>query len=879
MALSPLQDPLLRDVPVVDGYKVLEPAVLVDKLPEGGMAAVYRGLHLDLKVEVAVKVLKKNGDQAYTPQAVARFRQEAEQAARLNDPNLVRIYDFPANRIGLLYLVMEYIDGETVETRVHRKGALGPREAATITLHTARGLHAAHAENVVHRDIKPPNVLLSKRGHVKVADLGIAKAQDSAAMGMTQEITLLGTPQYMAPELWRGARFASPASDVFALGATLAFMLTGRHLLDGADAQEIMHRALTQGFPDLAAIAPGVPPQMVELVRALTASRPQDRPAMDAVLGSLQQLLAGMGGEMPLADPAAGSASAPLSPTRFPSRSDLELIRQRLDQKVQRTAVPPTLGSINDPSTAAAQLATQELERRAGVVPPTRGDGPSSATGSRVFLEPETMPTPPLAYPPSGHAQAGHPPTGQRAAPRSQVPQVMQAPPIGQPPPGRVPTAAPQGYAVPQPPPPTVRPPKKKRRLLKAFVFLLFLLVLTAGAGLFGYQEGWYPKEWVDGRVPPEWLAWLPTVTGRPVASNHPTTTTAPSTTRPATTGTSVGPTTEPDHHSGRPTTVASTTGPADGPPTTHPVVIAADTRPATNPIAATRPATQQGTVVAADTRPTTGPAVVIGPDTRPAGPTTVAVATTKPVDPPPVIPPANPWDAGRTRLADAAKAGQWADVLKVLGEQRRLAETDERRRQYVEDADAALAAFRADFRDLGLRRDANPQLLAAVAPAMNAGSGQAALVAAEIHLDVRGGGRTGPARLVPADPAAGFATAIRYLNAAAKSEHPPTREEARRMRREAAVGQVEFLDRKQDWAGLMDQLGLMPVGEWAASADPAEKASAAVAIPVVDRALSDLLAGVGDAAARRRLLPADAEAKLAVYADAPGGAAALLLA
>jgi serine/threonine protein kinase len=345
-------------VPTVDGYKVLEPAVLVEKLPEGGMAAVYRGLHLDLKVDVAVKVLKRSGEAGgYSPQAVARFRQEAEQAARLNDPNLVRIYDFPATKIGLLYLVMEYVDGETIESRVHRKGKLSPHETVTIAYHTARGLHAAHSENVIHRDIKPPNVLISKRGHVKLTDLGIAKAQDSAAMGMTQEITLLGTPQYMAPELWRGARFASPASDVFALGATIAFMLTGRHVLDGADTQEIMHKILSQGFPDLSRIVPGAPAKLIDVINLCTKPQPNDRISVEELILLLRELLDMHHGEYPLADPAAGTTLQPLSNARLPSRSDLARIREQLEEVRARiaTPIPGTMRVRDDPATVVAE--------------------------------------------------------------------------------------------------------------------------------------------------------------------------------------------------------------------------------------------------------------------------------------------------------------------------------------------------------------------------------------------------------------------------------------------------------------------------------------------------------------------------------------------
>ena len=295
------------------------------------MAAVYRGLHLDLKVDVAVKVLKRSGEAQYSPQAVARFRQEAEQAARLNDPNLVRIYDFPANRLGLLYLVMEYIDGETLESRIHRKGRLHPHEAVTITMLATKGLHTAHAEGVVHRDIKPPNILLSKNGRVEVTDLGIAEAQDSAAMGMTQEITLLGTPQYMSPELC----------------AQRTVRLSGeRRIRDGRDAGVHAHRPARarrgrsagdhaprpdRGLPRPGPGRPGHPPtgRAGPAVHGRAGRRPPgpgggDRPAAGAARPARRGVPAGR--------PAGRGGRRPGRADPVPDRADLDTIRQRLEE-------------------------------------------------------------------------------------------------------------------------------------------------------------------------------------------------------------------------------------------------------------------------------------------------------------------------------------------------------------------------------------------------------------------------------------------------------------------------------------------------------------------------------------------------------------------
>src|SRR5205085_659861 len=142
--------------------------------------AVYRGRHLRLKIDVAVKCLKPQLAEA-DEQFETRFRREAQIAAQLSHENLVRLYEF-RHAHGLSYLILEYVDGETAQARVARKGALREVEAATILLHVARGLAKAHRhrEVIVHRDIKPANILIARNGEVKLADLGLAKALDRA---------------------------------------------------------------------------------------------------------------------------------------------------------------------------------------------------------------------------------------------------------------------------------------------------------------------------------------------------------------------------------------------------------------------------------------------------------------------------------------------------------------------------------------------------------------------------------------------------------------------------------------------------------------------------------------------------------------------------
>jgi serine/threonine protein kinase len=408
---SLLTDPMLADAPVVGRYPVLDPAVLVQRLGEGGMATVYRGVHLRLKIPVAVKVLRPFPGDAAT-NAVDRFYQEAEQAARLSHENVVRVYDFGVTRGGLHYIVMELVDGETVEGRVRRRGPLTAGEAATVAYHAAAGLRHAHAERVVHRDIKPGNLLVSRTGQVKVADLGIAKAGDGSRSGMTQTHVVIGTPQYMAPELWRGARHASPASDVYALGATLAFAFAGSHLMDG-DMTEVMHRTLTDGFPDLAARVGGCPPALADMVRRATAMTPAERLSTADFMAAAKAFLRDVGGAADLADPAAGGP--PRQAGRdgddalpAPTAAELTAIRQGLavQPAPARDRPPPPLAALAQPAS-----------------PPLSG-GPTGFDGVGRPTSPWPPPPAPPPPPPPINPTFGWPagsanPTAPTGTPRS----------------------------------------------------------------------------------------------------------------------------------------------------------------------------------------------------------------------------------------------------------------------------------------------------------------------------------------------------------------------------------------------------------------------------------------------------------------------------
>jgi serine/threonine-protein kinase len=248
------------------------------------MAAVYLAHDERLDRRVAVKRMHASrGDDM----DARRFEREAKIGASLSHPNLVSIFDTQQDEESVL-LVMEYVEGETLGDLLAR-GRVEPKRAAAIVRAVADALEHAHANGIVHRDIKPGNVLLGKDGTVKLADLGIAKAVERTEITGTG--TVLGTPAYMAPEQLEG-RDIGPAVDVYAL-ATIAFeMLTGRKARKGRTAVEIAHQVVNEEPPDASAENPGLPRATAEAVRVGMAKDPAERPRSAAALADrLEQSL------------------------------------------------------------------------------------------------------------------------------------------------------------------------------------------------------------------------------------------------------------------------------------------------------------------------------------------------------------------------------------------------------------------------------------------------------------------------------------------------------------------------------------------------------------------------------------------------------------
>ena len=247
-----------------DRYRVIR------HLGSGGMASVLLCEDERLGRQVAVKRLH-----ADSPVDVEqRFNREAKLGASLNHPNLVSVFDTATDDEGVL-IVMEYVDGEPL-SRMLRRGPLRPEEARRMVIDVGDALDHAHQQGIVHRDVKPANVLIREDGVAKLADLGIATASDGTKI--TRSGIVLGTAAYMAPEQLEG-RTLGPAADIYALAAIAFEALSGRKPREGTTPMEIAHQLATQGPPDLCEAWPSAPPAAAQVLKRGMAHDPDDRPA------------------------------------------------------------------------------------------------------------------------------------------------------------------------------------------------------------------------------------------------------------------------------------------------------------------------------------------------------------------------------------------------------------------------------------------------------------------------------------------------------------------------------------------------------------------------------------------------------------------------
>ena len=243
---------------------------VLGELGRGGMSQVYRGIHETLQREVAIKELLP--DSMRDKEAISRFRREAIALAAFRHQNIVTLYDL-IEKNDTLFMIMEYVDGPTLGDLL-REGPIPPDVAAVIGARVASALDHAHFSRIIHRDIKPGNIMITKAGEVKLMDFGIAK--DHSLESLTQEGVAIGTPSYMSPEQVSGHEL-DPRTDIFSLGVVLYECLTGQKPFVAATAGEVFARIRDGKYKAVQKVAPHVPAPLARVSRRAMRSRLTDR--------------------------------------------------------------------------------------------------------------------------------------------------------------------------------------------------------------------------------------------------------------------------------------------------------------------------------------------------------------------------------------------------------------------------------------------------------------------------------------------------------------------------------------------------------------------------------------------------------------------------
>lgn len=269
---------------LTQGTYLQERYEILERIGSGGMSVVYKAQCHTLNRLVAIKVLKE--EFAFDENFVSKFKMEAQAAARLSHPNIVNVYDVVDEDV-LHYIVMELIEGITLKNYIEKKGHMESKEAIGVALQVAKGIEAAHEEHIIHRDIKPQNMIISKDGKVKVADFGIARAVST----QTMNATAVGSVHYISPEQARGG-YCDERSDIYSFGITLYEMVTGRVPFEGDNTITVALAHLEDPVPKPSIYVPEILPALEQIILKCTQKRPDGRySSIGEVIADLQKTL------------------------------------------------------------------------------------------------------------------------------------------------------------------------------------------------------------------------------------------------------------------------------------------------------------------------------------------------------------------------------------------------------------------------------------------------------------------------------------------------------------------------------------------------------------------------------------------------------------
>ena len=339
------------------------------RLGVGGMSTVQLAFDERLERYVAIKLLAEH--LADDPTFVSRFRREALAAARLVHPNIVQVFDFGFDeRHGQHFIVMEHVPGHSCAELLRDHGRMEVDQAVDVITQSCRGLDYAHRNGVVHRDVKPGNLLVSDADVVKLADFGIARATDQSSI--TQVGSVLGTAAYLAPEQARGEE-AGPRADLYSLGVVAYQLLTGRLPYEANSLSELALKQQREAPPPVDEINPRVPPELADAVAIALALDQEERPATAALLA--EAIANGARGVEPLPDGARTGSLGSTAATRVLSGRGAP---------TGQTRVAPAAGAAAGRGPATARTRQLEPRRAASYPPPTGAYGPAAAHAGRA---------------------------------------------------------------------------------------------------------------------------------------------------------------------------------------------------------------------------------------------------------------------------------------------------------------------------------------------------------------------------------------------------------------------------------------------------------------------------------------------------------------